>query len=141
LGAFIPPLAAWLERREVAKQKRENGSSTVLQHVIASDTRGEMTQVSLIERMLGTLETSLERMWQDREKTSIALDNVHKQLSELRAVVARHNDLLGGHGQNIARLADEMEDVKTATAGTNGKLDSLGAWMETMQNLRREVGG
>jgi len=139
LSTFIPPLAKWLEARAVAKSKESNGSTAVLQHVIASDTRGEMTQVSLIERMITILETTLDRAFAGGEVTNKALADVHKQLGELRSVVARHNDLLGGYGQVVAHLADEVEGVRVQVAGVNGKLDSLGAWSGEMQSLRREV--
>jgi len=141
LGTFIPPIAGWLEKREARKRKDSNGQSAVLQHVIASDTRGEMTQVSLIERMITILETTLDRAFAGGEVTNKALAELHKQLGELRSVVARHNDLLGGYGQVVAHLADEVEGVRVQVAGVNGKLDSLGAWSGEMQNLRREVSG
>ena len=141
LGTFIPPIAGWLEKREARRRKTENGSAAVLQHVIASDTRGEMTQVSLIERMITILETTLDRAFAGGEVTTQALADVFKQLGELRSVVARHNDLLGGYGQMVAHLADETEGVKVQVSNMNGKLDSVGAWAGEMQNLRREVSG
>ena len=145
LGKFLPWFGEWMDRRAKAKAesdaRNKNGQAAVLQHVIASDTRGEMTQVSMIERVLAMLDSTVDRLFEDRDATRADLKEFQKLISELRSVVARHNDLLGGHGQNIARLADEVEGVKTATASMNGKLDSLGAWMETMQNLRREVSG
>ena len=143
LGTFIPPVAGWLEKRAKIKAetdaRRSNGQSAVLQHVIASDTRGEMTQVSVIERMITILETTLDRAFAGGEVTNKALADVFKQLGELRSVVARHNDLLGGYGQVVAHLADEVEGVRVQVAGVNGKLDSLGAWSGEMQSLRREV--
>jgi hypothetical protein len=153
LSQVAPPLARWLEAREAARQKQQNGqAAAVLQHVIASDTRGEMTQVSMIERVLAMLDSTMDRLFQDRDATRADLKDFHNAIteltdefrkgnSELRSVVARHNDILGGHGQGIARLADEVEDHTKQLAGVNGKLDSLGAWMEIMQDLRREVSG
>jgi hypothetical protein len=142
LSQVAPPLARWLEAREAARQKQQNGqAAAVLQHVLTSDVRDQLTQTQLLDRMITILESTLDRAFASGEVTNKALADVHKQLAELRSVVARHNDILGTHGQNVAHLADEMEGVKVQVAGVTGKLDSLGAWSFEMQSLRREVSG
>ena len=141
LGKVVPPLGNFLQARENAKQAKlqleEGRTNTVLQHVLTADTRDQMTQVQLQDRMLSILEASLEKMWSDRDATHAGLGQIREQISQLRQVTARYGDILSVNSSSVAKLSDEVEGLKVQSAGLSERVNSLGAWAEARTRMRK----
>src|SRR3990172_5390787 len=103
------PFVPGLSRLMTANAEREDA---MLHHKLDSDSVSQAQTIKFQERMLGILEASLDKMWQDRAETLKRLEEIDAELTEMRLGVIRNNDLLTAHSINISKLADEQEDFK-----------------------------
>lgn len=117
-AAFIPPLAERLE----ALQERQNA---ILHHRLNSEAANQSQQVKVQDRLLSILENSLKEMWEDRDLTHERLDQVVKEIGDLRHALNHNTEILRGHTATVSKLADEVESF----GRTGAQIASIGAYL------------
>lgn len=117
-AAFIPPLAERLE----ALQERQNA---ILHHRLNSEAASQAQQVKIQDRLLSILENSLKEMWEDRDLTHERLEQVVKEIDNVRSSLNHNTEILRGHTATVSKLADEVQDF-----GRIGeRIASVGAYL------------
>ena len=128
---FFPSLAAYLKHRgEAAEEQtqREEGREDTKLHW-QMETQGLQVAQSFkaMETLIEMLEQSLANFWEGRADSLATLQKLSNEVQEYRYQMRRLGDTMGLHGQNIAKLADDIEELNRRLGNLPERVASLGA--------------
>ena len=109
MAPFVPPLGKLLDAHRARVESAEERQDTTLHWKLESNGLRLGADLSERDRLLDVLEQSLERAWDDRVASQADYKVLNREIIDLRYQVMHMGDILSIHGQNIAKLSDELE--------------------------------
>lgn len=100
LSFVIPPLGVWMERKAEVEALRIN-----------ADTWDRQSDADFAKRMLGVIETSMNRNADAATRTMDAIISLNASVVQLQHAVDRQANIVTGLNQTIAVLADNVSNL------------------------------
>ena len=119
-GRFMPSIAQALKDRESTERKKQEDRHEIEGVEIANAQANLSVVLSMMiknqDRLLTQFERTLDQFWQDRQDDRNLLDKAIGEIGGLKQGVMSMTTQLSLHSMAIAKLSDDVEDLRNGKA-------------------------